>query len=273
MQNPLERSFRVLHLVVLAVLAYLSGRVVNTLITERNVFDSGPEVAGVAPVGPAEAPPLDRGPDENDPTCRPSDGPLDLLATRVAEAPAGSTALVNDGTPESRLVKEGQKLGAYTVSTIHRQRLVLARDGGYTCLELGTRRPEGETTASGDDTDTPAVMNGITRLADNRYRIDRKVLNAQLDDLESLSREARVIPHYEGGRPLGFKIIGVRAGSLYSELGLRSGDVLLAANGMGMGISSPNKALEIYETLKNVPVVTLELTRRGRPLTLTYTIE
>ena len=96
-------------------------------------------------------------------------------------------------------------------------------------------------------------------------------LNEQLEDLNALSRQARVIPHYRDGKPQGFKIVGVRPGSLYSQIGVRSGDILKSVN--GEEISSPNKALELYEKLKNSDNVAVDVERRGRKVTLDYQIK
>ena len=94
------------------------------------------------------------------------------------------------------------------------------------------------------------------------------MLNEQLEDLGRLSRDARVIPHYRGGKPRGFKIVGVRPGSLYSHVGVRSGDILKSVN--GEEINSPTKALQLFEKLKNSDSVTLDVERRGRKQTLEY---
>jgi general secretion pathway protein C len=323
MENLIKRYFWAVNLVVLAMIAYLSARVVNNLlagviaalpthpktdvevdkaaarreapvantqewattITERNLFNSEPVVAETSDAGPAEAQLPDHVPDERDPNCRKSDGPLGLLATMVAEPREWSTAVVNDGSPDSRLVKEGQTLGDYTVSAIYRQRLVVARGGQYECVELGTQGQKGTGTASSSTFSTPVASepstassagkddgkNGITKLAENSYQIDREMLNEKLNDLEALARQARVIPHYRDGKPQGFKLVGVRPGSLYSHIGIRSGDVLKDVN--GDEISSPNKALEMYEKLKNSSNVTLEIERRGRPSSLDYKIQ
>lgn len=115
------------------------------------------------------------------------------------------------------------------------------------------------------------MKDGIKKTGKNQYRIDREMLNEQLDDLQSLSKGARVIPHYKDGRPQGFKIVGVRPGSLYSHIGVRSGDVLKGVN--GEEITSPNKALELYEQLKNSSNVNVEIERRGRPVNLEYSIQ
>lgn len=324
MENLIKRYFWAVNLVVLSTIAYLSARVVNNLlagviaalpthpkadtdadrtqarnnvpvantqewattITERNLFNSEPVAPESADAGLNEPQLPDHVPDEMDSTCRKSDGPLGLLATMVAEPREWSTAVVNDGSPDSRLVKEGQILGEYTVSAIYRQRLVIARGGQYECVELGTQGQKGVGTASLSPTfstpstseaklstkaDTEGVKEGITKLGENSYKIDREMLNEKLNDLESLARQARVIPHYRDGKPQGFKLVGVRPGSLYSHIGIRSGDVLKAVN--GDEITSPNKALEMYEKLKNSSNVTLEVERRGRPISLEYKIQ
>ena len=84
-------------------------------------------------------------------------------------------------------------------------------------------------------------------------------------------RQARVIPHYRGGKPQGFKIVGVRPGSLYSHIGLRSGDVIKGVN--DEAITSPNKALELYEKLKSEDAVSVDIERRGRKITNEYSIK
>ena len=97
------------------------------------------------------------------------------------------------------------------------------------------------------------------------------MLNEQLEDLGRLSRDARVIPHYRGGKPRGFKIVGVRPGSLYSHIGVRSGDILKSVN--GEEINSPTKALQLFEKLKQTDSITLDIERRGRKSTLEYMIK
>jgi general secretion pathway protein C len=116
-----------------------------------------------------------------------------------------------------------------------------------------------------------AAAEGIQKTGEYSYKIERAWMNKQLEDIEKLSRQARVIPHYRDGKPQGFKLVGVRPGSVYSHLGIRSGDVLKAVN--GDEITSPNKALEMYEKLKSQNNVTLEVERRGRPISLDFNIQ
>ena len=65
--------------------------------------------------------------------------------------------------------------------------------------------------------------------------------------------------------------MGVRPGSLYTNLGIRSGDILKSVN--GEEVTSPTKALELYEKLKTSDNVTLDIERRGRKATYEYNIK
>jgi hypothetical protein len=114
---------------------------------------------------------------------------------------------------------------------------------------------------------------GIKQTGPFDYRIDRGMLNEQLQDLAKLGREARVIPNYDkdSGSYKGFKLIGVRPNSLYRAIGIRSGDVIKQIN--GEELSSPGKALELFTQLQSSSSITLDIIRRGKSHTMNYSIE
>ena len=63
---------------------------------------------------------------------------------------------------------------------------------------------------------------------------------------------------------------GMGGGSLFSDIGFLNGDIVQAIN--GERIDSPNKALALYEALKNKARVTVLIERDGQPKTIRYTI-
>lgn len=87
-------------------------------------------------------------------------------------------------------------------------------------------------------------------------------LNAELTDLTQLGMQARVIPNYRKGKYEGFKLVGVRPGSLYRAIGIRSGDIVRTVN--GKDINTPNKAMELYTQLREAKRLTLVIERRGK---------
>jgi general secretion pathway protein C len=112
---------------------------------------------------------------------------------------------------------------------------------------------------------------GITKTGENSYGVARSTVDSALNDLSSLATQARVVPAFEGGKPVGFKLFSIKPGSLYSKIGLQNGDVINRIN--GYELNSPEKGLEVYGKLKDSSNVTVEVKRRGKPMTLDYTIQ
>lgn len=76
------------------------------------------------------------------------------------------------------------------------------------------------------------------------YVLDSAKLNAWMDDFETLSRSARIIPNFQNGEQTGFKLVGIRPSSLWASLGIRNGDVVTHVH--GRTLTSPDKALAAY---------------------------
>jgi hypothetical protein len=88
--------------------------------------------------------------------------------------------------------------------------------------------------------------------------------------LQELAAQARIVPHFQGGRALGFKLFAIRPESLYAKLGFLDGDCVRRVN--GDAIDSPDKALAAYGRLRSASEVVVELVRAGRNIALTYLI-
>lgn len=112
---------------------------------------------------------------------------------------------------------------------------------------------------------------GIVKTGDNQFGVPRSTVDGALNNLSQLATEARVVPAFEGGKPVGFKLFSIKPGSLYSKIGLQNGDVVNKINGYEM--SSPEKGLEVYQKLKDSSNVTVDIKRRGKTMTLDYTIQ
>jgi len=112
---------------------------------------------------------------------------------------------------------------------------------------------------------------GITKTGENSYGVARATVDDALNNLSSLATMARVVPAFEGGKPIGFKLFSIKPGSLYSKIGLQNGDVISKIN--GYELNSPEKGLEVYGKLKDSQAVTVEVKRRGKPMTLDYAIQ
>jgi general secretion pathway protein C len=92
-----------------------------------------------------------------------------------------------------------------------------------------------------------------------------------LSDAPGLATSARIVPSIKDGQPNGFKLYAIRPSSYFAKLGFQNGDTITQFN--GMDISSPEKALEAYSKLRSVSKITIEIIRRGQPVSLEYTIK
>lgn len=98
--------------------------------------------------------------------------------------------------------------------------------------------------------------------------IPKELVAYYSSDMSQLARQARIVPSMRGGQIIGFKIFGVRPGSLFRRLGLRNGDTVLRIG--DHAVVTPDAALQAYETLRQAEHFEIGLERRGRRLVLRY---
>lgn len=100
--------------------------------------------------------------------------------------------------------------------------------------------------------------------------LSRDELDELMGGSSALRPVVRIAPVVRRGRTVGVRVFGVREGSLASRLGIESGDVLTRVN--GFDIASPERCLEAYGSLRRSEIVTLEVLRGERPITLTWAL-
>lgn len=256
-------------------------------IVNRNIFNSTPPKPEEASAdgeeeGETEESPEDKVPPGPDEECEASASSLKASVTLVAQPDEWSMAVIVADRKE-RIVKVRDLIEGTQVAAIHHHRVVLLRSGQYECLYIEKKKKEkkkyqssrdrskSRSRSSSKSKSAQKIKEGVVKKGAGQYEIDRSMLDEQLEDLTNLSRQARVIPHYVKGKTEGFKIVGVRPNSLYSFLGVRSGDILKSVN--GEQISSPTKALEFLEALKTTSQVTIDIERRNQKKTFEYEIK
>jgi type II secretion system protein C len=122
--------------------------------------------------------------------------------------------------------------------------------------------------AGKDEGGDPAA--GITKLSETKYEVTQAAVNDALGNLSALATQARIVPAFEGGQAVGFKLFSIRPGSLYSKIGVQNGDIIQKVN--GYEITSPDKALEVYQKLRDGKAFSVDIKRRGKPMTMDYSI-
>jgi general secretion pathway protein C len=188
-------------------------------------------------------------------TCR-SHGParsgltLQLISTMVVPSDERwSVALILDtATRNTALYARGAPLpGGARIVRIVEKRVYLARGGRIEQLLLD------------GDAAKPSV-------AAPTFAIDRRQLDQLLADPVALAGLARAIPS-----PHGFKLYAIRPDSIAARLGLENGDTVRSID--GLEVNTLDQAMAAYVRLRRANRVTVAVERRGREVTLDYTIE
>lgn len=249
-------------------------------LVERNPFCSAcaPPVADAGPV--AE----DVGSSEPPATAL----PLHLIATHVAADRAGrSSAMVQDAPSNSQgAYRLGESLpGAGPVVRIggrsidfenpgtgRVERLAIAEIAApaRSAPEPVAEEPHDDTSPArrrrGADPELAAALDsGIKAIDETHFEVERGLIESVIARPQSAARGARVALG-QGG----LRLTRVRPDSAHARLGLKSGDTILAVN--GVELSSPDKMLEAVTRLRNETSISLSITRRREPVTLSYQI-
>jgi general secretion pathway protein C len=207
--------------------------------------------------------------------------PLMLLATNVSAKPEQSYAtLINTESQHQGNFGVGDKVPGATgaVKEIHYKYVDFENNNHIERIVLqGASAPpptpvaQVETKPEGDGDELQAAIDaGIKSTGENTYEIDRALVDKILANPMGVAKGARVVPAVQNGKPAGFKLYAIRPNSVYSKLGLTNGDTLSSIN--GFELTSADKALEVYTKLREATSLEVEIQRRGKPMTLKYTI-
>lgn len=111
---------------------------------------------------------------------------------------------------------------------------------------------------------------GIREIGENRWLIPAEEADRARSNINELLRQARVEPNIVDGQTDGFVVRMIRPGSLFSMLGIQVGDVLRNVN--GVQLDTPEKALQIFQQLREAKQISIALERQGTPQTFAYEI-
>jgi general secretion pathway protein C len=246
-------------------------------LASRNMFCS--DCAPAAPADQPEAP--------VDPNAVPITSlPLELLATNVSRdekqsfATIRNTATSSQGAywPEHEIPGAGkiERIAGGFVDFRNTSTNRLERISLLNAAPPPTPPPPVETapvaTGPTEPTDDFSAMidQGIKKVSEDSYEVQRSLVNSLLANPMAMARGARVVPSVKDGVPNGFKLYAIRPSSVYGKIGLRNGDTVTAVN--GFDLSSPDRALEVYTKVREASNLTVSVLRRGKPITLNYTI-
>jgi general secretion pathway protein C len=250
-----------------------------------------PELAGATPAAP---PPPRTCSDLRAPPVRTSLR-AQLVAGIVADPPRWSTAVITDtASRETRTFGIGEEVLGARLLSVERLRddtdasrrafrvAAIVCNGGqkeYVDFETGSGGggpapnvgvspvppPLAGAPAAGS-----APTDGIKPIGDNRYEVQRSVIDGTLSNLNAVATQARIVPSFKNGVANGFKVFSIQPGSFYTAIGVENGDVIQKIN--GYEINSPDKALEVYQKLRESRHITMDIERNGQVIRKEYNV-
>jgi len=111
----------------------------------------------------------------------------------------------------------------------------------------------------------------VRRVGPNEFIIERAAVDRNLQNMGQLFTQMRAIPNVENGKTDGFRISEVIPGSLFSQMGLRNGDVVSSVG--GQALNDPTQAITLLNSLRTSSSLSITVNRHGRPVELNYQIQ
>ena len=243
----------------------LNYREVRKDVLKRNVFNSSGEL-----------------PDESDPTsnqnspiaefnvndkCKKSSLPLELVGIIYSANPETALASVKEkGYSIADIYRAGDAVAGHeqaVVYAVQPNRLVLNNSGVKECLEIKVKKGRSFSSSPSPSEKKPVKSDSDPADGLSTVQLQSSFVEEALGPgFAKILESGRLVPYNRDGSMIGFKLIGVKAKSLWKKAGLNSGDVITSVNGESM--AQPDKGFAFYESLQNEREIRVEYLKRGK---------
>ena len=195
-------------------------------------------------------------------TLKQTDLKLKLWGTVTGDRNKAYAVIEKQKERKQNLYKVGDTIQTATLKIILREKVVLNVNGKDEILELEKAAGNYKATTSSRKSKR-AVSQNIT--------IKRSLVDKAMKNVNALMKQVRIRPHFSNGKPDGLNLSNIKSGSIFSKMGLKSGDIITGVD--GKNIKSVDDALKFFESLKSSSNVRLQLKRKGRQSTIDYNIK
>ncbi|MCS6893406.1 MAG: hypothetical protein NZO16_02385 [Deltaproteobacteria bacterium] len=182
-----------------------------------------------------------------------------LVATFVN--PKSKYAIIENGaTKVQDAFEEGETVfDQATLQKISAGRAVIRwKDGTEDTLVL-------DEAATDDDRANAEPVGTVKRIA-----LSRTTLDELMSDISVLATQARAIPFFQDGKPVGLRLFGLTPGGIYQFLGLENGDIIKSVE--GTSVMNPGDLSNLVKQLKEKSRITVVIERNRENVELVYDI-
>jgi general secretion pathway protein C len=237
-------------------------------ILERNIFSPGDKGLQLLPL--AERRKNQKGPGASKGGAQEGSGGYKLLGTVTGPKDRSWAILQDQGSRKQEIHRSRETLSGGKIVQILRNQISIERDGKTETLTI-SEGPEAAGPRRGPRPAAPPPKGEVVnRLSANRFVVNREDVTAAVGNINQFMTQARLKPHFDKGRPVGYSVTEIKPGSLMEKLGLKNFDIVKKVN--GMVVTRPEEVMQAYSQLQRDSNIELEIERGGRSEVLHYEI-
>jgi len=172
-----------------------------------------------------------------------------LVGIAVSGRPDQSLAVIegrSDG--RQRFCHEGDLVGGLEVRRILRDRLIVAAGGGERVVLLNRTYSDSAGAVGNLLPEPPASALQPPPRRIQEVEIESERLLLAQEDIDKAFQAAEIKPVSVYGRPVGVRISPIESGSIFREIGLKTGDIITGVD--GKVITGPDEALAFFEQIR-----------------------
>ncbi|MCX4242947.1 type II secretion system protein GspC [Paraliomyxa miuraensis] len=204
--------------------------------------------------------------------------PLRLVTTMEAVEPEDSLATILDTEVgvaglfgRGDLVRKGVEVVGVEQGLVH-----LRNNAALEYIEIGDDAPppprattpakddEGKDAPPKNDRAIEGAEEAINCPNENTCTVDRAFVEKLMANPALLAKQARIVAKQKDDEVVGYKLYGIRRGSLPKLLGLKNGDMITAVN--GEELKSMDKAMALYTKLRRASNLSVSIERKGKTI-------
>lgn len=114
--------------------------------------------------------------------------------------------------------------------------------------------------------------NSIKQISGKSWEVKRDTVDENLNDINSLLKEVRIIPHFTNNEADGFRLTQIKSTSFIAQIGIKNDDIIKAIN--DIEIKSPLQAIKALTSFmaNETDKIKIKVERNNREINLHYKI-
>ena len=201
---------------------------------------------------------------------KPTDLKLKLFGTVTGDKNKAYAVIEETKRKRQNLYRIGDTIQNASIKMILREKVILRVNGKDEILGI-EEVPSGSPSSIASRRSRKKRPFKRSSTADSQnITLDRSRIESAVKNVNDLMKNVRIQPHFTDGQPDGFRLTGVRPNSFFSNMGLKSGDVITGVD--GKKIESVDDAFKLYQGLQSSSNIQLQLKRKGQKKNINYKI-